>query len=59
MTSGMFEGKTVIVAIRWPSGKRESIAGVKANQAITLEEGKGIIAQEPIEFSGPVSKKTQ
>jgi hypothetical protein len=53
------EGKTVTVDIRWPSGRRESIAGVKANQVITLEEGKGIVAHEPIALSGPVSKKAQ
>lgn len=49
------EGKVVSVEIVWPSGKRESFAGVKPNQAITLQEGKGIVAQEPVLFSGPSS----
>lgn len=53
------DGKTVTVDIRWPSGKRESIASVKANQAITLEEGKGIVAREPIIFSQPSSAKSK
>jgi enediyne biosynthesis protein E4 len=52
-------GKTVAINIRWPSGKHDSIIGVKANQAITLEEGKGIVAQEPIVFSGSLSKNSQ
>ncbi len=49
------EGKVVSVEIVWPSGKRESFAGVKPNQAITLQEGKGIVAQEPVLFSRPSS----
>jgi hypothetical protein len=43
--------KTVTVEIRWPSGRRDSFKDVKANQAITLEEGKGIVAQQPIVFT--------
>ena len=45
------EGKVVSVDIAWPSGKRESIREVKANQAITIEEGRGMIEQRPIEFT--------
>jgi hypothetical protein len=45
------EGKVVTVDVAWPGGKRESIAGVEPNQAITLQEGKGIVAQQPIAFS--------
>lgn len=47
------ENKVVTVDIKWPSGRRESIPGVKANQAVTLEEGKGMVAQQPIVFSVP------
>ena len=46
------EGDAVALQIVWPSGKKESFAGVKPNQAITLEEGKGIISTQPIFFSG-------
>lgn len=42
----------VALQIVWPSGKKESFAGIKPNQAITLEEGKGIVAAQPIAFSG-------
>jgi hypothetical protein len=45
------EGKIVTVDVAWPGGKRESIPGVKPNQAITLQEGKGMVAQRPIVFS--------
>jgi hypothetical protein len=49
------EGKSVTVDVAWPSGKRETIAGVKPNQAITLQEGKGMVAQQPIVLS-PVAR---
>jgi hypothetical protein len=42
----------VSLQIVWPSGKKESFSGVKANQSIILEEGKGIVSAQPIEFSG-------
>lgn len=45
------EGKVVTVDVTWPGGKRESIVGVKPNQAITLQEGKGMVAQQSIVFS--------
>lgn len=53
------EGKVVTVEIRWPSGKRETIAGVQPNQAITLEEGKGMVAHESIVFTLPVPVRPQ
>jgi hypothetical protein len=45
------EGKVVTVEVKWPGGKRETINGVKPNQAITLQEGKGMVAGQPIVFS--------
>lgn len=45
--------KTVSLEIVWPSGRKESVADIKPNQAIMLEEGKGMIAAEPIIFSRP------
>jgi len=45
-------GKMVDLEIRWPSGRKESIAGVAANQSITLQEGKGMVSAVPINFSG-------
>jgi enediyne biosynthesis protein E4 len=41
-------GKTVSLEIVWPSGQKDTIADVKANQFITVKEGKGIISAQPI-----------
>ncbi len=48
------QGKVVDVEIRWPSGRKETVAGVAANQSITVREGKGMIEQKPIVFSHSV-----
>jgi enediyne biosynthesis protein E4 len=52
------DGKVVDIEIVWPSGKHESFAGVKPNQAITFQEGKGIVVQQPILFLQSSSKHT-
>jgi hypothetical protein len=44
------EGKEVSLELRWPSGRKETIAGIQANQSITVQEGKGIVAAEPVVF---------
>jgi hypothetical protein len=41
------EGKTLTLQIVWPSGKTDSLTGIKPNQFITVQEGKGIIAAQP------------
>jgi ASPIC and UnbV len=33
--------------VLWPSGRAEAVANVPANQIITIEEGRGIVAQQP------------
>ena len=38
----------VKVEIAWPSGRKDSINDVKPNQFITVQEGKGIIATQPV-----------
>jgi hypothetical protein len=35
------------VEVRWPDGKRESFAGVAANQLVTIREGQGIVKGRP------------
>ena len=45
------EGKTVSLTIVWPSGQKDSIANVKPNQFITVQEGKGIISATARLFS--------
>jgi hypothetical protein len=44
------EGKTLTLQIAWPSGKTDSVTGIKPNQSITVQEGKGIISAQPIVF---------
>jgi hypothetical protein len=44
--------KTMKIDIVWPSGKKESVSDIHANQSITLEEGKGIVSQQAIVLSG-------
>jgi enediyne biosynthesis protein E4 len=41
--------------IIWPSGHKDAITGVKPNQFVTIQEGKGILISVPINFAGPVA----
>ena len=43
-------GKTVTVEVVWPSGRKDSLANVKANQFITVQEGRGIVTSRAIPF---------
>ncbi|MBW4026212.1 MAG: CRTAC1 family protein [Acidobacteria bacterium] len=43
------------LSIVWPRGRREQIADIKPNQSLTIVEGKGIVASEPIDLSGKES----
>lgn len=42
--------KILTLTILWPSGHKDSITGVHPNQFLTVKEGKGIIAAQPIHF---------
>jgi enediyne biosynthesis protein E4 len=50
--------KGVTLEIEWPSGQKEVIPDVKPNQAITVQEGKGITASAPIVFALPQPSPT-
>ncbi len=53
------EGKTVSLTIAWPSGQKDSIANIKPDQFITVQEGKGIVSARPIVFARtPLQPKT-
>ncbi len=43
-------GKTVSIEIIWPSGQKDSLSKISANQFITVKEGSGIVAARPIAF---------
>jgi len=47
---------TVSLEIVWPSGHKDSIPDLKPNQFITVQEGKGVVAAQPIAFSAIPSK---
>jgi hypothetical protein len=51
--------KLVSLDIVWPSGKKESIRNIQPNQFLTLEEGKGVPSQYPINLSGPKHSETK
>jgi hypothetical protein len=51
--------KLVGLDIVWPSGKKESIRNIQPNQFLTLEEGKGVPSQHPINLSGPKHSETK
>ena len=40
-------GRADRIEVVWPSGRMEAVANVPANQAVTIEEGKGIVARQP------------
>jgi len=48
--------RTVTLEIVWPGGRCETIKNIQANQFTTLQEGKGVMSQRPINFSGAKSK---
>ncbi len=35
------------VEVTWPSGRKETVSGVRADESITIEEGKGLVAHVP------------
>ncbi len=43
---GLGEAKSADLEIRWPTGKSEAFAGVKANALVRIEEGAGIVSRE-------------
>lgn len=43
--------RTVQLEIVWPSGHKDTIANIKPSETITVQEGKGIVAAQPIVFT--------
>jgi hypothetical protein len=49
LTFGLGDAARVAeIRVRWPSGRVETIAGADADQAIIIQEGKGIIDARPL-----------
>jgi hypothetical protein len=45
--------KVASVEVVWPSGRVDNLQDVSANQAITIQEGVGMIGHQPIVFAKP------
>lgn len=45
LTFGLGKDPKATLEIEWPSGQKQRLADVPANQLITVEEGKGIVAK--------------
>ena len=43
--------RRITLEIRWPSGRAETLAGIKPNQFLTVKEGAGIVTAQPIQFT--------
>ncbi len=49
LTFGLGQETTPVTAhILWPSGKQESLSGLKPNHAYTIREGRGVIAAQQV-----------
>ena len=44
------------IEVTWPTGKVESVAGVAANQIVTIQEGKGVIRTAPFAGARPSAR---
>lgn len=47
------EGTTLTLEIVWPGGQKDTIANINPNLFVTVQEGKGVAASEPIIFVRP------
>ncbi|HXS76081.1 MAG TPA: CRTAC1 family protein [Terracidiphilus sp.] len=49
--------RRISIEIQWPGGRKESISDIQPDQFITVREGAGIIAKQPIQFTLTSAKK--
>ena len=48
LTFGLAKDQTVTsIDVEWPSGQKDRVTNVQANQFVTIEEGKGVVAKAP------------
>jgi hypothetical protein len=45
LTFGLGRDAKADLEIVWPSGRKQALPGVPANQFVTVEEGRGIVAR--------------
>jgi hypothetical protein len=46
-------GRRMQLVVVWPSGRKDSVPNIKPNQAITVQEGKGIVAAKAVVLRKP------
>ena len=57
ITFGLAKDPTVTaIEVEWPSGVKDRVTNVAANQFVTIEEGKGITAKAPPAAKTPLAK---
>ena len=49
------EGKLATLEIFWPSGKKDLVPDLEPNQSVTVQEGRGVVSKQPINFSASTS----
>jgi hypothetical protein len=45
--------KVASIEVIWPGGRKDTVSEINANQAITIQEGKGVVSTQPIVLSPP------
>lgn len=48
VTIGMGQQRVADLSVQWPSGKRTQLSQVTANQALIVDEDRGIVHQQPL-----------
>jgi hypothetical protein len=43
---GIGKATSADISVHWPDGKTESLAGVGAEEIVTIQEGKGIVRKQ-------------
>jgi hypothetical protein len=57
LTFGLGQATTITkVEVKWPNGNTETLTGVTINQALRVEEGKGVTVRAPLPASRPGNK---
>ena len=42
------DGVVQAIEVEWPSGAKDRVANVTANQFVVIQEGKGVVSKQPV-----------
>jgi enediyne biosynthesis protein E4 len=48
--------RRIKLEVLWPSGHKDTVSDLRPDQFITVEEGKGVVATQEINFAGTAAK---